>query len=60
MDAEQTICGTPAYMAPEIADFRAYGKQADIWSCGVIFLEMLVGDKPYAGSSKREEGHKKK
>ena len=59
-DMENTVCGTPVYMAPEIADYREYGKQADLWSCGVLFLEMLVGNRPWPGCTRREEGPKKK
>lgn len=32
--------GTPLYLAPEIIDQR-YCKKADVWSAGVILLEML-------------------
>jgi len=58
-DMENTVCGTPAYMAPEAYDYRDYGKQADIWSCGALFLEMLVGNRPWPGCIPREEGPKK-
>jgi len=47
-------------MAPEIENYGDYGTESDIWSCGVIFLEMLVGSKPWPGCSRREEGPKKK
>ncbi len=39
--------GTPDYMAPEQGLGRAVDGRADIYSLGVIFYEMLVGDKPY-------------
>ena len=35
--------GTPIYMAPEVhAENGVYGKQADIYSLGIIFLELLM------------------
>jgi len=37
-------------MAPEVFDMN-YDKGADIWSCGVIFLEMLVGRKPWQNAT---------
>lgn len=46
-DTENTVCGTPVYMAPEILDYREYGKEADLWSAGAIFLELVVGNRPW-------------
>jgi len=45
-------CGTPYYMAPEmfeVGDGRGYDKQVDIWALGVMFHEMLFGERPYVG-----------
>ena len=44
---DNTVCGTPVYMAPEILGYRQYGVEADLWSIGVIFLEMIVGCLPW-------------
>lgn len=54
-DTENTVCGTPVYMAPEILDYREYGKEADLWSCGAIFLELVVGNKPWKNAQSRAE-----
>lgn len=45
------IFGTPYYMSPEQGHGEAVDKRADIYSLGVIFYEMLTGNKPYQGGT---------
>lgn len=40
------VCGTPVYLAPEAARGTP-AKESDIWSCGIMFLQMITGALPY-------------
>jgi len=45
------IFGTPYYMSPEQGHGSDVDSRSDIYSLGVIFFEMLTGDKPYKAGS---------
>lgn len=38
------LAGTPGYQAPELIQGEVYGYPADIWSLGMVFLQIFTGD----------------
>ncbi|OMJ85529.1 hypothetical protein SteCoe_13146 [Stentor coeruleus] len=51
-------CGTVLYMAPEQAAHRAYSKEVDIWSCGIILYKLLCkGNHPLYTHSEKAQSY---
>jgi tRNA A-37 threonylcarbamoyl transferase component Bud32 len=64
LDVELTgareIFGTPYYMSPEQGHAEPIDARSDLYSLGIIFYEMLTGQKPYKGNSAMEVIYKHK
>ncbi len=46
--------GTPKYFSPEVCKGLGVDKRTDIFSMGIVFYEMLIGDAPFSADSPLE------
>lgn len=46
-----SVLGTPSYMSPEQCKGLKVDARSDLFSCGVVLYELLVGRKPFGGEN---------
>ncbi|MDC7121783.1 Stk1 family PASTA domain-containing Ser/Thr kinase [Cellulomonas fimi] len=46
-----TVLGTVAYLAPELVVRGASDARTDVYACGILLYEMLVGAQPFTGET---------
>jgi serine/threonine protein kinase/Flp pilus assembly protein TadD len=51
---EGILLGTPDYMSPEQARREDVDARSDLFTCGLIFYEMLTGELPFSGRTLTE------
>lgn len=49
VDTRRTLAGTPCWISPEVIEKSNYNEKTDIWSLGVVIIELIEGQPPNLG-----------
>ncbi len=52
---DDTLVGTPSYMAPEYIEKKLYSARTDIFAAGLVFCEMLTGKRVFRATGSLDE-----
>lgn len=47
---QNTLCGTPNFISPEILERKPHSFASDVWSLGCLMFTLLVGVSPFEGN----------
>eukprot|EP00727_Mastigamoeba_balamuthi_P010589 m51a1_g6152 putative serine threonine kinase (359) ;mRNA; f:305148-307627 len=47
-----TLCGSVAWMAPEVLSTATYSEASDVYSFGIVMSEIMAGEIPFKGLNK--------
>lgn len=48
LSKRHSIVGTPHFMSPEVLDGASHDQKSDIWSVGIMSIELAEGEPPYS------------
>ncbi len=53
-DRRAVVCGTPGYLAPEVARGESPSEASDIFALGVVLYQSITGQRPFSGATPKD------